>query len=322
MAAGSWATGFGRRGWSGWRDYGMKSERTPRRVVVGRLLMAWVLVVSLYFLWEADHYSGLYAWFAEWQFDLFGQYLPVLTYALLVIGFGWPAAWLLRARRRADRRELSGREAVVYTSSNFRRVLFAFAGGLAGAALVVLLWTLTLPRVAPPRQVVEVGSSLAGDPAEGPVILRGRIDYARTSALAEDLLVTTKGMRFAPMFGSSGDDGRQIRYFVELLPSDLGRPRTVPTRSVRAGVLVRNRLPGSIVRLYRYAGYTVEKPFYVLFASNASIRRPYIVTAVQLALAALIALVAALFQHRHVRRIGDRYQPVEPAQSDPQEPVA
>ena len=302
------AADYKRYGRSGWRT----ASRAPRRVVVGRLLAIWVLLVALYFLWEADHYAGLYAWLAECQFDLFGQYLPVLTYALLVIGFGWPAAWLLRARRRADRRELVGRDAAIYTSANFRRVLFSFAGGLAGASLVAFLWTLTLPRVGPPRQIIDIGAAVGGNVVEGPTILRGRIDYARTSALAEDFAVTTKGMRFAPMFASSADHNRQILFFVELLPSDLGRPRVVPNRSVRSGVLVLNRLPGSIVRLYRYAGYTVEKPLYVLFASNASVRRPYVVAAVQLALAALIAFIAGLFQHRHVRLIS-----IPPSEGEP-----
>lgn len=280
-----------------------RSGRAPRRVFISRLLFVWVLIVSLYFLWEADHYVGLYAWLAECQFDLLGQYLPVLTYALLVIAFGWPAAWLLRARHRPDRRDLVGRNAAIHTSANFRRVLFSFAGGLAGASLASLLWTLTLPRLGPPRRIVDASVISLETITEGPAILRGRIDYARTSALAEDLLVTTRGMRFAPMFGSRDSTDRQIRFFVELLPSDLGRPRVVPTNSARAGVLVRSRLPGSIVRLYRYAGYSVEEPFYVLFASNTSIRRPYVIAAVQLALAALIAIIAGLFQHRHVRLI-------------------
>jgi hypothetical protein len=293
-----------------------RSDRARRRVVVGRLLMVWMLIVSLFFLWEADHYSGLYAWLAECQFDLFGHYLPVLTYALLVIGFGWPGAWLLRARRRSDRRDLVGRDAVIHTSANFRRVLFSFAGGLAGASLAALLWTLTLPRLGPPRRVVDASVTTNRDFAEGPAILRGRIDYARTSALAEDLLVTTRGMRFAPMLGSGDGKGQQIRYFVELLPSDFGRPRVVPTRSARAGVLVRNRLPGSIVRLYRYAGYVVDEPYYVLFASNTSVRRPYVIAAVQLALAALISIIAGLFQHRHVRLISNQPSNSQPLHSD------
>ena len=282
---------------------GARPRRFRRRVVVGRLSMLWVLIVSLYFLWEADRYSGLYAWMAEWQFNLFGQYLPVLTFALLVIAFGWPAAWLLRARRLADRRGLRGHDAAVYTSSNFRRTLFGFAGGLAGAAVVVLFWTLLLPRVAPPRAVIEVGSPSSAVPDEGPVTLRGRIDYTRTSALAQELLIRTRGVRFAPIFAPGSDDPQRIRFFVELLPGDFGPPRQVPTRSDRSGVLVKDRLPGSIVRLYRYAGYTVEKPFYVLYASNTTIRLPYLVTAVQLFIAALIALAAALLQHRHVRHI-------------------
>ncbi|HEU0066660.1 MAG TPA: hypothetical protein VFQ57_05405 [Sphingomonas sp.] len=284
-----------------------RRSRLGRRVVVARLLMIWVFIVSLFFLWEADRYTGLYALLAEWQFNRFGHYLPILTFALLVIVFGSPAAWLLRARRHADRRDMAdrhGREAAVRTSANFRRTLFGFSGGLAGAALVTLLFALTLPRMSTPRAIVSVGGPQSAKPRLGPVVLRGQILYTRTSAFAQNLLIAARGVRFAPIV-AQGDAGVKLRYFVELLPGDYGPVRTVPLSSVRSGVLMRNSLPGSIVRLYRYAGYDVETPYYVLYESTRTLRWPYYLTAAQLAIAALIAFIMALFQHRHVVHISD-----------------
>lgn len=282
------------------------ARRRPvgRRTIATRLLMLWVLAVSLYFLWEADHYTGLYAFLAEWQFEQLSHYFPILTFAMLVIGFGSPAAWLLKARRRADRVDLPDRyglDAAVSTSMNFRRALFAFAGGLTGAAIVTLLWTLTLPRIAPPRAVVSIGSVQAKAPPLGPVTLRGRIIFTRTAVFAQNLLITTRGVRFAPIVAPDPQN-QQLRYFVELLPREFGNPN-VARLDNRTGVLLRNHLPGSILRLYRYAGYDVEPPVYILYVSDKTLRWPYYVAAVQLLIAALITALAALVQHRHVRDI-------------------
>jgi hypothetical protein len=98
-----------------------------------------------------------------------------------------------------------------------------------------------------------------------------------------------------------GSTDQRIRYFVELLPREFGRPQA--TINNRTGVLLRNHLPGSIIRLYRYAGYEVTPPVYTLYISSMTLRWPYYVTAIQLTLAALIALLAAFLQHRHLRRI-------------------
>ncbi|HEX8485487.1 hypothetical protein [Sphingomonas sp.] len=266
--------------------------------------MVWVLVVALYFLWEADRYRGLYAFLAEWQFEQLGHYFPILTFAVLVIGFGSPAAWLMKKRRRADRRDIPDRygyAAAVSTSMNFRRSLFAFAGGLGGAALVTLLWTLTLPRMAPPRALIPVGGARAVNPPLGPVTLRGQILFKRTSVFAQNVVLTARGVRFAPIVAPG--DGNRIRFFVELLPREFGDPRAALRLDDRTGLLMRNQLPGSIVRLYRYAGYEVEAPVYILYVSSKTLRWPYYVTAAQLAIAALVAAIAGLLQHRHVRSI-------------------
>lgn len=288
---------------------GRAAPRKSRRVVVARFMAVWVFVVLLYFLWEASTYRGLYALLSEWQFEQFGHYLPVLTFAFLAILFGSPAAWLFRARRRADSRILTdrtGREAAIQTGSNFRRILFAFAGGLAGAALVTLFWTLTLPRITPPHRTITVGAPDSVAPKPGAAILRGRIVYTRTAAFAQDLWITRRGVRFAPVLSAVGNEKpRTIRYFVELLPTDVPDPRLDNLDNAvlsRSGVLFADALPGSIVRLYRYAGYTVESPYYVLYASGRTIRWPYYVTAAQLATAALIMFLAGLFQHGHLRR--------------------
>jgi hypothetical protein len=281
------------------------SARMPRRVVIVRALIVWVFLVTLYFLWEASAYRGLYALLSEWQFDWFGHYLPILTFAFLVVLFGSPAAWLLRSPRDSGAPiapDEFGGSAAISTSMNFRRTLLGFAGGLAAAALACLLWTLTLPHMSRPTRLIAAEAPAAQPLPRGPALLRGEILYTRTSAFTQDLLFTRRGVRFAPLVAPGRQD-RSIRYFVELPPSIHDAQLPADLISTRAGILMRGGLPGSILRLYHYAGYRIEQPYYVLFASTLTMRWPYYVTAAQLAIAALAVLLAALVQHRHILRL-------------------
>lgn len=284
-------------------------ERFPRKMVLTRGLMLWVLVVTLYFLWEAATYSGLYAWLSEVQFDRFGQYLPILTFALLVLLFASPAAWLLRrSPRGAARGSIAGkpaesaRAAAIASSVNFRRILLGFAGGLGAAAIICLLWTLALPGMAQPTRLIAVEQPAPRPLTQGPAFVRGEILYSRTSAFTQNLFSRYRSVRFAPMVPLGSEEGA-IRFFVELPPTVPGAQLPTDAVTTRPGILMRDSLPGSIVRLYRYAGYKVERPYYVLYSSTLTMRWPYYVAAGQLAAAALLTLIAALIQHRHVRAL-------------------
>jgi hypothetical protein len=277
-----------------------------------RFLWIWVVLVVLYFLWEAASYTGLFARAAEWQLAHLGEYLPTLTFGLLVLLFGSPALLLFRRRRRRDAadaqadpspaaQEAAASAAVVGT--RFMRFLFWISGALAAAALASLLWTITLPSGGgTPREVV-LGTASDRAPAEGAVRLVGVIVYKRTAAFTQGLLVMRRGARYAPVF-PPGDHDNMIRYFIELAPQDHLQPRMEDAVVVRTGILVRDSLPGALVRLFRYAGYRVASPHYVLYASPLTMRWHYYVTAVEFALGALVFLIVALFQRRHVRRLG------------------
>jgi len=283
-----------------------KRKRHARRLLKLRLLAAWVALVALYFLWEAWAYRGLYAMFAEWQFYMFGRYLPIISYTLLVALFGLPALLLAlprRSRYKRARVSANGPDFVLGAAMQFRHFLLAFAGGLGIASLVTLLFSLTLPSIHPPERTITVGAADSVAPQPGPAALKGDILYTRTSAFSQDMLLTRRGARFAPVMAPGGD-GQSIRYFVELPPTHDADPAAVAENAPpQSGVLMRNALPGSIVKLYGYAGYRVEHPYYVLYTSDRTLRWSYYVTAAQLALAALIVLAAAAWQHRRVRQV-------------------
>lgn len=277
-------------------------EPGKRQKWIAGLVAGWAVVVILYFLWETLGYRGIYARVAEWQFDQFGHYFPMFNYGLLVLLFASPVFWLARLSPRSKRRGEAIHRALA-TGNRFRIFLLALAGIFGAAALGTVLWTVTLPAMSAPTDHVSAGSSQAGVKT-GPATLSGHILYSRTSAYSQTILLKKRGVRFAPVLATSPGN-RAIQYFIELAPSDVFVEDAGDKVSTRAGVLMPNSLPGSIVLLYRYAGYDVANPYYVLYTSPKTIRWPYYLAALQLLTAALISLIAALLQHRHVKMIGD-----------------
>jgi hypothetical protein len=276
------------------------------RPLLSRVMGLWILMVLLYFLWEAFRYRGLYATLAEWQFDQFGQFAPTLTFALPVLLFASPALLLLRDRHQRDDPRYAERtpaEAARLSALRFRQLLFVIASALLTAGVVVAVMALTRTAEQRSNRIVTPGSPGANEADNGAATLRGTILYDRTAAFAQNLLVTKRGVRFAPIVapGLAGDV-REIAYFVELEPRDTARIDPVPSITQRTGTLVRNDLPGAIVRLYRYAGLRVVRPYHVLYVSTRTMRAPYFVVAAQLALAGLIVLLAGLLQTIHFRR--------------------
>lgn len=290
---------------------GRSQRRMKARTVVTQLLMIWILAVTLFFLWEAYGYRGLYQLVAEWQLEKFGHYLPILSFSFLVAIFSLPGVWLLKSRKIRGGIALSETRQhrfVLQIGNNFQRVLFALSGALFLASLVTLLWTLTLPTFKSTLQRVAISSGGTPWPTRGAVSLTGQVLYQRTAAYSQDMFFKKRGVRFAPMI-MANQDGRSIRYFVELMPNEVGKfdPQKISV-STRRGLLMPNSLPGSIVRLYQYAGFQVEKPHFVLYASTSTMRWPYFVTAIQLAFAAIFVLLAALIQQQHVRKVDAKWR--------------
>lgn len=267
-----------------------------------RAAWVWFVVAAAYFLWEAIAYRGLYAVASEWQLDQFGRYLPVFTYACLVTILGLaPASLILRFGPTTEReRRRRTHVKAVRSSRALATGLFAFAILLLLAACASLIRGLAVPDIGTPSRVIDIGSPESLSPEEGHVVLRGRILYPRTSAFAQNLLLARRGIRFAPMVGLS-DQGNYIRYFVELPGRTDVRTSFSDMTQGRRGLLRKNALPGSIVRLYGYAGDTVEQPYFVLYTSSQTLRWPYYIMAVQFMLGALITGLAYLLHRRHMR---------------------
>jgi hypothetical protein len=293
-------------------------DAAPRSERRRTFLWMWVLVVVLYFAWEATAYRGLFAWLAEWQFVHLGQDLPTLNFGALTTIFAWPALHLFRRRvQREERDDRSTKtqaldadtidipaarrdaEAAEDAARDYMHFLFGFTTAMVLAAVVALSWTLLLPRLEGTPHAVQVEGAL---PDEGPARLVGTVTYGRIASFRRGILFLRRAALYAPVVPADGSM-RDIRYFVEFLPSERADIRSNSTVTERRGILVRNDLPGALARLYHYLGYDPEPRYFVLYASSETIRWPYYMVALQFAIGALGFLACALFQRRHVSRL-------------------
>ena len=285
------------------------SVRRTRRSIRNWTSTVWVVLITLIFLWQALAYRGLVGLVAEWQFNEFGDYRPVLTYLVFTLLLG-PLPLLLFRRRRRPAREgpqqsvLSDYAAAQGSALRFLKSLYVLAILAFGAAVICLVAMWWLPSDTGPIQRINASDTLSANPKEGATELGGKIIYNSTSAFDENLWFVRHSTRFAPLIGD-GTDETAIRYFVELSPSS----RSATTNAgVRRGILKRNALPGELLRLYRYAGFRVFPDHYVLFNSTDTMRWPYLMTAIELAGCGLLILIAAAIQGLRYRRLTNRQE--------------
>lgn len=288
--------------------------RDRRQIMTGGMIL-WGAAVSLFFLWQVVQYNGVMALLAEWQFNSFGHYYPSLTYLALVALLASPGLLLfLRVRQRDSEQRMAA--ATLRSAIVFRRVVLGLAAACTLAAIATLLLLLTLPRSGGTSNSIDLSQPLIALPSEGPTTITGAILYDRTAAFEENMLVAGRTLRFAPIV-SPQSASLDLQFFVEL-PAEAA-PQIGATSSMR-GVLRRNALPGEIVQLFRYAGYRVEPPHYVLFASEAAMRWPYYKVAGELGLVALLFLAVGLWQHRRIKWLEDAVKP--PVAAPPVEEIA
>ncbi|WP_156680266.1 hypothetical protein [Sphingomonas profundi] len=281
------------------------ADRRKRARLIVLLACGWAAFVALLFLWQAVSYRGLIVFLAEQQFNLFGRYYPLLSYLILTLLFGSPIFFFVRGRLWEPEAVASHATAAVNLLMGLRRfmrAMFIAAALCVLGAAVAALSMLTLPDMSGPVQTVDVAAQPL-EVHEGATLLRGNIVYMRTAALTEDLWTARRETRFAPVVADAS--GRTIRYFVELRQDEMvvaGRPL-----ETRRGILRRDGLPGELRQLFRYAGYIVPEPHYVLYASEGSLRWGRTVVASNLAIAALFFVLLGLWQlfvlHRTTRRL-------------------
>jgi hypothetical protein len=285
----------------------MSLRRGRRRTITKTIAFsAWMIVVAIVLLWQTVSYRGAMAVVGEWQYNTFGRQYPTFNFVFLVFALTLPGYLLfLKPRTRSSSEQP---EAATFRSAlTLLKVMFGAAIGFGAATLVTLAVMLTLPGSTGVVQRIDLANPNLLPPREGPTQISGSIIYERTAGFDEDLLLTRRTYRFAPIVGSR-QNANDVQFFVQIPPVDDQSRRGTTTMN---GVLKRNGLPGELVRLFRYAGFNLTEPHYVLYAEPTAMRWPYLMTMVQFMIGALLALIIGLLQQRRVRSIDrDIHEPV------------
>lgn len=284
----------------------MATRGRSKRWAVGRIagFSIWLALVAVILLWQAASYRGIMSLVGEWQFNGFGRHYPTFNYVLLVFLLCLPG-YLLFLRPRPQEGREGPASLLLRSATALLKALLGVAAGLGAAVLIVLVVMLFLPRESGEVQRIDLSRPALTLPREGPTTITGDIIYERTAGFDEDLLLARRSFRFAPLVGPQDEEGR-LRFFVQFAPVD---ERTRGGTSTVSGVLKRDGLPGEVVRLFRYAGYELDDPHYVLFTESAAMRWPYLTAMAQFAVGALLALLFALLQRRRIRRVTSPREP-------------
>lgn len=278
-----------------------KARWTPASaLIVSALLIA-------FFLWHAVFYDGFFKWLGEWQFGTLRFYFPAVTLAILTVICMIPLLLVLLAVRLIRRRRRRVPSAIARTIGWSAGTVWLFYGVAAMAAVgavVTLILMLMLPQSNTPSVIV-LGTPSAVSPPDGPAELRGAIDYRRTARFGQGQPLFRREILIAPI--AAEDQGETpLRYFVQV-PS-IG-PTYRRTAAVATGYLAHNRLPRELAQLYRNVGISLAEDNYILYPSRQSVRMPFLLTAIQLALLALVSLIFGASQHLRHRRLVRRLRP-------------
>jgi hypothetical protein len=269
-----------------------------RTEVIGWIGIAWGALVLAVLVWQTFAYRGIIASLAEWQFRTFDRFFPVVTVVLLTALLTLPFSIILalRIRRRSRERLHGGDDILLRHGSLVQRFLLVVMAGSAAVAVIVAVLGFASIGVTEREQAISIAAPPPDD-FEGLATLRGDLRLDRIGYYRERFLVTGRDLWVAPV--TSRGSNSAIRYFVQV---EDRRP-SASRNGVMRGYLRRSALPGGLERLYRYAGYRIDHPTYVLFTTPASARWPFLSAAADMLILTLIAGIFWLIERWRMRRL-------------------
>ena len=269
-----------------------------------RVATVWVGLVALLLSWQIAADEGLPAYAAEWQYDKLGYYHPAITFLLLLLLLClpvliWNRALKPKTVRDAEETDAARLNRALVWAVNLRKGVASLSLITAFCALLIGIYTLLLPCAGSDfKNVVITGTELA--PAVGPTQLRGKILLNKIALLHRGLLGKNQVDRFAPMIYPESSQSR-FRFFVELPPQAATAGGSAANSQI--GFLRKGGLPDGLADVYRSAGFTVDRDYYVLFPSSAAMRRPYLIDMAEFLLTSLMFSALALLAAYQVRRL-------------------
>jgi hypothetical protein len=306
----------------------LASDRRPssglpqsRRRLIRNLSLAWIIIAAIFVAWETWTYSGLYAKISEWEFASIHKSWPAATFGILLLLLALPgvlALFAIQPKKDEEEREHSpSQERQCLIDKAIRWHLWWTRGAIvcAGLAVICIFATLFLPTKGSQLTQIIVGQEGQQRVANGGTTITGRVIFAQTATLGQDLILTDRIVRFAPMQPAESGIG-PIRYVVQLMPDEgvaAGRA-TDPVMSV-SGILVRGALPGPVRTLYRNSGMALADDVHVLYRYPGTMRRPFYLAAAQCGTIALVLLLLSYLQMRHIKTMRNRFDESDKASS-------
>ena len=280
---------------------GAEGGKAPERRRLFWLWTAAIVAVFAFLFYQSVNYIGLMYRFAEWQFEVFDRYFPVLSIiaVLVLLYLLWEAArYILRRGRRTPPPE----------SLHLRRIarrrsaaLFLQCAAVIGLVLTIgtfIQW-MQQPSGRGPATAISLAGGSTARLVPGPVSVTGLRPIGPIARYSEDFLLLRRTRFLAPVGRGTGP-GAPYNLFVEVRGMD-------PARDVPAsidGVLRFDALMPEIRALYRDADFPVAERSAVIFANAASAGRPFVVLMFELL---ALSLLAALFA-RHFRRSANQQE--------------
>jgi len=251
--------------------------------------------------YQSVNYIGLMYRFAEWQFDQFDRYFPVLSIigVLLLLYLVWELVRYIvrRGWRKVPDDTLHDRRIGVRRSAG----VFLSVAALLAALLFTgtfLQWMQQPPTRGPAARVA-LASGQSATLMPGPVEVSGMRAIGPIARYTEDFLFLRRTRYLAPI-GRSPEPGAPFNLFAEVRGMD---PATDVPETVN-GVLRLDALMPEIRTLYRGAEFPVAQRSAVVFATPGSANRPFVVLLIELA---TLSGLAWLFS-RHLRKTANQQE--------------
>lgn len=292
-----------------------RARQKTLRTAVRIALIAWFVLVVIYFLSEMTNYSGLYATLSEFEFRNFGRNFPVTNFSVLVLIFSLPSIFLLRSKSQRDEPILPF-EADLQRAQGLRRILGYAASGLGIAALASIIVALFIAPGFDPQSATREVEASSATVETGPGVVRGDILFSRSAIFALDAISTGHDTKIVPIVAPGQAKG-PLRFFAEYNGDEVADNAPDQAGGSRAGVIQRDRVPPPILVLYRDAGYEVASPAYLVSRSKAIVSAQYWGLAFMLGVAGLVAWGLYRLQLRHVRRMAPGLESSGPAPEAP-----
>lgn len=282
------------------------SDRAPSkmRVALKYLAVGWLLLVTVWMIWGAATYAGLYRWLGDWQLSMDGEYDAFLVFAIPLLLLAAPAVLVLRYQVN-DSSDAPPRVRDAATSERLIvRVLGAI--GLVSALLCAgaWVWALRYPDSSGPSVEVDLANLGDAEPPLGRVTLIGTIDGDRVVRKTVDAKGSGGRNLYAPMIVPNATHKTSRIFVEEYLGGAADHPLPTGAGNRFKGVLVEGGLPGSALRQFARLNVDVAIPYYLLMTGRDGARTRYYVAAALCGFVALICLLplGVLFAANAVRR--------------------